>query len=100
MKKQKKVSGQVWLRSLLISADTLFNLGSNGHFPFPESTFPGSRRKMYSWKVGGKHAESTLMSLQCTLEVTLLITIFLNFVELSWFSYCQHGKTHKILNVL
>lgn len=34
---------------LLIKAETLLSLGSKGHFPFPESTLPGSRRKMYSW---------------------------------------------------
>lgn len=34
---------------LLIKAETLLSLGSKGHFPFPESTLPGSRRKIYSW---------------------------------------------------
>lgn len=37
----------LWWYSL-IKAETLFSFGSYGHSPFPESSLPGSKRKMYS----------------------------------------------------
>lgn len=45
---------------LLIKAETLLSLGSKGHFPFPESTLPGSSRKMYSWN--GKDLGTSLVN--------------------------------------
>lgn len=37
-------------RNLLIKAETLFNFGSYGHFPFPESSLPGSKWNTDSYK--------------------------------------------------
>lgn len=51
---------------VLIKAETLFSLGSQGHFPFPESTLPGSSRKMYSW-----NGESKKVSLMRAQYITL-----------------------------